>query len=251
MPSDKFICSTVWKSELGRFGNSSQFCVCELPDCPRLLISHRTGHIHDSENHLLCRFTRSSGCLSFPGTLLHSGWLPVSPRYRSEEKTAWNGPRSSATQRSSAQKPTSHMLLGFASTLHWFVNKMVRHTVFATTVRSVIEQQLTRYQKIRNICTEKQDSLSFSLFLWHTVISSHSRHKCDPTNSVWVITADTARAGAWRMCSSETGKTTAYSLQRPEAMVCYSLCLSSAVDTEDRPVTSHKATRGDSQTLIH
>lgn len=75
-------------SDLVIIENLTQFYLCEMPECPRLLIFHGTGHIHGFENHLLCRFTRSSGCLSFPGTLLHNGWLPVSQRYHSEEKNS-------------------------------------------------------------------------------------------------------------------------------------------------------------------
>lgn len=70
------------------FGTPALFCLCELSGFLNLSISRGTGHVRGSENHLLCRFMRSSGCLSFPSSLLHSGWLPVSQRYHSEEKTA-------------------------------------------------------------------------------------------------------------------------------------------------------------------
>lgn len=42
---------------------------------------------------------RSSECLSFPNSSLHTDWLPVSPRYHSKHKTAWHGARLSASQR--------------------------------------------------------------------------------------------------------------------------------------------------------
>lgn len=86
-------------------GTSALFCLCALSEFLNLSISHGTGRVRGSENHLLCRFTGSSGCLSFPGSLLHSGWLPVSLRYHGEEKTAWHGPRSSASQKRNVQRP--------------------------------------------------------------------------------------------------------------------------------------------------
>lgn len=57
--------------------------------------------------------------------------------------------------------------------------------------------------------------------------------------------------GDWGLCSSKTEQSTACSSERPEVGMCYSLCVSTAADTEDgEPVTSHRATRSDSQTLI-
>lgn len=55
----------------------SQFQTCSLAPCcltPSALLSLTAPlYARDSEEHSLCRFTRSSGCLSFPNSLLHAG----------------------------------------------------------------------------------------------------------------------------------------------------------------------------------
>lgn len=171
----------------------------------------------------LRRFTRSSGCLSFPGTLLHSGWLSVSLRYHSEEKTA----TVICFTEKECTEAVFRTLLRFAPMLRWFTNKMARQTVFATAVG--FHGQSCRSDKLH---MGKQGSCSLPPHTHSLTVTAGM--SVTLTNSAQVNAVNMAGAGAWRLCSSKTEESTAQSSWRPEAKISCSLCLSSVVDTGEQ-----------------
>lgn len=188
---------------------------------------------------------RSSECLSFPNSSLHTDWLPVSPRYRSKHKTAWHGARLSASQRKEHAavvfrgRPTHGSdLLEVDFSVRWsgrrcLLQRSDSAAGHATAARALLQiRQTPTGNKLPLRNTRPLGPQSRQPRVW-------------PRKRDEVITSDTGRAGARRLLGSETETSTACSPKRPE--VTQAMCMSSSVQTEDgEPLTSH----WDTETLI-
>lgn len=144
---------------------------------------------------------------------------------------------------------TSHMLLWFAPMLHWFTGKMARQTVFATAVWFYCQSCSSCSCSAR----DKRDAL------WKKGLAHTHAHTSTVTAGISVTPQTVMRSLQPTQPELETGVCAAVKQKRVQHVpqkgqrsgcVIPNAC-PQRLETEDgEPVTSHRATRSDSQTLI-